>query len=274
MFVFDWRMGLVCLIPLILAVYLLTRMMGGKNARFFSRYQKALEDLSAEATEYVRGIPVVKVFQQTVYSFKTFYASILSYSKLAEDYSMSCRNPMTGFTTVLNSTFVLLIPVGMILCRGASDGFAVLVDLLFYILFTPMCALMMTRIMYASEATMEADEAVRKLDEIMEVQPLGEEKGNTAALKESGSRMKISHLYLSGCSLPCAEAGQFYHPKGSHGGVGGPLRRRQDDYGKHDTEVLGSAGGPGFCRRNRRQESVFQTADGTGGICFPGYQTV
>ncbi len=222
LFVFDWRMGLVCLIPLILAVYLLTRMMGGKNARFFSRYQKALEDLSAEATEYVRGIPVVKVFQQTVYSFKTFYASILSYSKLAEDYSMSCRNPMTGFTTVLNSTFVLLIPVGMILCRGASDGFAVLVDLLFYILFTPMCALMMTRIMYASEATMEADEAVRKLDEIMEVQPLGEEKGNTAALKESGVELKSVTFTYPGAASPALKQVSFTIPKGATVALVGP----------------------------------------------------
>lgn len=222
LFVFDWRMGLICLIPIILAVYLLTRMMGGKNARFFSRYQKALEDLSAEATEYVRGIPVVKVFQQTVYSFKSFYSSILSYSKLAEDYSMSCRNPMTGFTTVLNSTFVLLIPMGMILCQGASDGFAVLVDLLFYILFTPMCALMMTRIMYASEANMEADEAVRKLDEIMEVQPLGEENGKPISLRDSGIELKHVTFTYPGSVSPALKDVSFVIPQGSTVALVGP----------------------------------------------------
>ena len=62
LFVFDWRMGLVCLLPLAVSVYLLTRMMGGKNADFFERYQKSIEELSAEATEYVRGIPVVKEY--------------------------------------------------------------------------------------------------------------------------------------------------------------------------------------------------------------------
>lgn len=172
LFVFDWRMGLACLVPMLISVYLLTRMMGGKNARFFSTYQKAIEDLSAEATEYVRGIPVVKVFQQTVYSFKSFYASIMRYSKLATDYALSCGKPMTGFTTVLNGTFLLLIPLGMLLCSGG--GWPVLVDLIFYILFTPLCATMMMRIMYAGQATMEADEAVRKLDEILAVQPLPE----------------------------------------------------------------------------------------------------
>ncbi|SCJ46944.1 Lipid A export ATP-binding/permease protein MsbA [Anaerotruncus sp. 2789STDY5834896] len=175
LFVFDWRMGLLCFIPLVLAVYLLTRMMGGKNARFFSTYQKAIEDLSAEATEYVRGIPVVKVFQQTVYSFKSFYGAIMRYSKLATDYAMSCGRPMTAFTAVLNGTFLLLIPAGMLLCGAASNGWAVLVDLVFYILFTPLCAMMMTRIMYASQAVMEADEAVRKLGQIMEVEPLPED---------------------------------------------------------------------------------------------------
>lgn len=191
LFVFDWRMGVLCLLPLVLAVYLLTLMMGGKNAKFFSSYQKAIEDLSAEATEYVRGIPVVKVFQQTVYSFKSFYRSIMSYSKLATDYSMSCGKPMTAFTTALNGTFLLLIPAGMLLCGAAADGWAVLVDLVFYILFTPLCSMMMTRIMYASQATMEADEAVRKLDEIMDVKPL---KETVRPQKSKGADVELKNV--------------------------------------------------------------------------------
>ena len=93
LFVFDWRMGLVSLIPVAIGMVLLGVMMGGKSAKFFSKYQLAIEDLSAEATEYVRGIPVVKVFQQTVHSFKSFYQSIMSYSKLATEYAMSCKTP-------------------------------------------------------------------------------------------------------------------------------------------------------------------------------------
>ena len=166
LFVFDWRMGLICLLPMVLSVLLMVQMMGGKNAGFFSRYQKAVEDLSTEATEYVRGIPVVKVFQQTVYSFKTFYSSIIHYKDMAVDYSMSCRTPMTAFTAVLNGTFLLLIPAGMIFCALSGEGWTALANMVFYILFAPFCSLMMMRVLYMSEATMQADEAVRRLDEI------------------------------------------------------------------------------------------------------------
>lgn len=184
LFVFDWRMGLLCLIPMAISMWLLSRMMGGEKADFFSRYQIATENLSTEATEYVRGIPVVKVFQQTVYSFKAFHATIMSYRDMASDYTMSCRAPMTGFTTVLNGTFLLLIPAGIYLCSTAADGWTAFANFLFYILFSPMCALMMSRIMYAGEAVMQANEAVRKLDEIRSTPVLAE----AAAAGTSGCR--------------------------------------------------------------------------------------
>lgn len=176
LFAFDWRMGLICLIPIIISMYLLTLMMGGKNAVFFSNYQRAVEEMSTEATEYVRGIPVVKVFQQTVFSFKSFYASIMDYRKLATDYALSCGRPMTAFTTVLNGTFLLLIPAGMFLCKASYDGWSVLVDFIFYILFAPMCSLMMNRVMYAGSALMQAKEAANKMEEIMGTAPLKEAK--------------------------------------------------------------------------------------------------
>ena len=91
LFVFDWRMGLACLIPMIIGLVCLMTMMTGKSMKFFEEYQRAGERISAEATEYVRGIPVVKVFQQTVYSFKSFHAAILSYRDLASGYAMMCR---------------------------------------------------------------------------------------------------------------------------------------------------------------------------------------
>ncbi len=221
LFIFDWRMGLLCLLPMIISMFLLTQMMGGKNAKFFSNYQRAIEDLSAEATEYVRGIPVVKVFQQTVYSFKTFYASIMRYSKLATDYALSCGKPMTGFTTVLNGTFLLLIPAGMLLCGAASDGWAVLVDLLFYILFTPLCAMMMMRIMYAGQAVMEADEAVRKLDEIMNVQPLPEAEHPERA---KGSEIELRNVTFAypAAKRPALQHVSFRVPEGKTVALVGP----------------------------------------------------
>ncbi|MFR6694366.1 MAG: ABC transporter transmembrane domain-containing protein [Dysosmobacter sp.] len=164
LFVFDWRMGLACLIPMVIGLVCLMSMMTGTGMKFFEEYQRAGERISAEATEYVRGIPVVKVFQQTVYSFKSFHAAILSYRDLASGYAMMCRMPYTLLTVVLNAMFLLLMPLGMLLIGGAADGWAVLADLVFYIFFAPQLAFMMERLMYAVNAQMEAAEAVNKLE--------------------------------------------------------------------------------------------------------------
>ena len=201
LFVFDWRMGLASLIPIAIGIVLLGMMMGGKSAGFFSKYQIAIEDLSAEATEYVRGIPVVKVFQQTVHSFKSFYRSILNYSKLATDYAMSCKGPMISFTTVLNSTFLLLILLGGILLGTSGDGTAILADLIFYILFTPFCACMTNRLMYAGQAFMEADEAVRRLDQILSVQPLPE-PAKSARVRDASVEFRNVTFSYPGASQP------------------------------------------------------------------------
>lgn len=173
LFAFDWRMGILCLLTMILAMVCMFSMMGGKNAGFFHRYQQEIEKMSGEAVEYVRGIPVVKVFQQTVYSFKAFYAAIQSYSDLASQYAMSCRNGQTSFLTCINGAFVLLIPAAILLSSG-GDGWAVLADFIFYALFAPACGAMINRIMYASESVMEADEAMIRLGEILDRKPLSE----------------------------------------------------------------------------------------------------
>ncbi|AYH41431.1 ABC transporter ATP-binding protein [Christensenella minuta] len=221
LFVFDWRMGLLCLIPIAISIATLFQMMGGKQAKFFSRYQRAVEDLSAEATEYVRGIPVVKVFQQTVYSFKSFYSSIMSYSKLASEYAMVNRTPMTAFTTVLNSTFLLLIPAGMILCGVSADGWGVLVDLVFYILFTPLCAMMINRLMYAGQASMEAAEAVYKLGQIMEEAPLPEPENPEFP---KGTDVELRHVTFTypGAEAPALSDVSFRVPGGKTVALVGP----------------------------------------------------
>ena len=171
LFLFDWKMGLLCLLTMVLALLSMCLMMGGKNAGFFHRYQKEIERMSGEAVEYVRGIPVVKMFQQTVYSFKAFYAAIRDYSDLASQYAMSCRVGQTCFLTFINGAFALLIPAALLLASG-GDVRAVLVNFIFYVLFAPACGQMINRIMYMSEAVMEADEAVGRLDEILSQEPM------------------------------------------------------------------------------------------------------
>ena len=174
---FDWRLGICCLIPMGISVIFLKQMMGGDNAQFMGKYMTALETMNKEAVEYIRGIPVVKVFQQTIYSFKNFHAAIEEYEKFASGYALKCRIPLTGFTVTLNGTFVLLIPVAMLILSGVSGQAAyenVVLDFLFYSLFTPVCATMMNRIMFASEQLMAAKSAVSRVEEILQEQPLKE----------------------------------------------------------------------------------------------------
>ena len=173
LFLFDWKMGLLCLLTMVLSLLSMCLMMGGKNAGFFHRYQKEIERMSGEAVEYVRGIPVVKMFQQTVYSFKAFYAAIRDYSDLASQYAMSCRVGQTCFLTFINGAFALLIPAALLL-SSRGDIRTVLVNFIFYALFAPACGQMINRIMYMSEAVMEADEAVGRLDEILDQKPMEE----------------------------------------------------------------------------------------------------
>ena len=176
-FVFDWRMGICCLIPMAVSVIFLKQMMGGDNADFMSKYMTALETMNKEAVEYIRGIPVVKVFQQTIYSFKNFHNAITEYEKFASGYALKCRIPMTGFTVALNSTFVLLIPVAMIILSGLSGHISyeeTVLDFLFYALFTPVCTTMMNRIMFASEQLMAAKSAVSRVEAVIQEKTLPE----------------------------------------------------------------------------------------------------
>ena len=190
LFLFDWKMGLLCLLTMVLALLSMCLMMGGKNAGFFHRYQKEIERMSGEAVEYVRGIPVVKMFQQTVYSFKAFYAAIRDYSDLASQYAMSCRIGQTCFLTFINGAFALLIPAALLLSSG-GDIRTVLVNFIFYALFAPACGQMINRIMYMSEAVMEADEAVGRLDEILDEKPMEESK---AAKHPANAAVSFDHV--------------------------------------------------------------------------------
>ena len=205
--------GLVCLMS----------MMTGRGMKFFEEYQRAGERISAEATEYVRGIPVVKVFQQTVYSFKSFHAAILSYRDLASGYAMMCRMPYTLLTVVLNAMFLLLMPLGMVLIGGAADGWAVLADLVFYIFFAPQLAFMMERLMYAANAQMEAAEAVNKLEAILKESPLPE-PGADSGSKPADSSISFENVTFSydGADRPALTNVSFHLPQGEAWALVGP----------------------------------------------------
>ena len=176
MFAFDWRMGCACLLSAVISIIAMFTMMGGKNASFMAQYQAALDRMSKAGTEYVRGIPVVKIFQQTVYSFKAFQKSIEEYSYFAEHYNAHvCSKPQSVNLTFTEGAFVFLVPLVLFLAPGAiADGsFAGFVtDFVFYAVFSAIISTALARIMFASSGMMLAHTALSRIDYVMEAPAL------------------------------------------------------------------------------------------------------
>lgn len=173
LFSFDWILGLICLIPIILCFLFMIPMFTGESQNFMMEYQKYLEKMNAEAVEYIRGIPVTKAFQQSVYSYKNFILAIKNYAKFSSEYAFSTQLPMTSFTVSINGFFALLIPAGILLAGSVVDV-KFLSNFLFYIIFTPICAVMMNKIMMVSQDWMLASNALDNIEEILNEKPLVE----------------------------------------------------------------------------------------------------
>lgn len=177
--VFDWRLGLLSLIPVGLAFLIMGSMMGKKMEQKMKEYQNALEEMSSEAVEYVRGIPVVKTFGQSVFSFKRFRTSIEKYEKWTIAYTEDLRIPMVAYTTIINAVFTILIAAAFFFT--ASNTF--LLNLLFYIIITPIITVTLNKIMFSSENKMIVADALARVDEIMDRRPL-EESGREEQSKD------------------------------------------------------------------------------------------
>lgn len=173
LFSFDWLLGLICLIPIILCFIFMYPMFSSESQNIMVQYQTYLEKMNAEAVEYVRGIPVTKAFQQSVYSFKNFIDAIKNYAKFSANYSLSTQLPMTAFTVSINGFFALLIPAGILLAGSVVDK-KFLADFMFYVIFTPICAVMMNKIMTVSQDWMLASHALEGIEEILAEKPLVE----------------------------------------------------------------------------------------------------
>ena len=212
-FIFDWRLGLVCVLPLLFSLLFLKKMMGGDRAECMKQYMNALEEMNTAAVEYVRGIPIVKVFQQTVYSFKNFHASIMKYWKFAADFALSCRVPLVGFMLTINAPSLLLIPIGILLILTAADYKGFLLELIFYMLFVPLCAAMMGKIMNAGESIMAAKEAVGRVYEITQAKTFEEGKLVETIKDNSISFENVSFTY-PGNQQRAVEQVSFTVPQG------------------------------------------------------------
>ncbi len=171
LFSFDWRLGLICLIPIILCFVFMYPMFSKESRNSMEKYEKYLEEMNGEAVEYVRGIPVTKAFQQSIYSFKNFINAIKNYGKFSAEYSMSTHMPMTAFTVSINGFFALLIPAGILLAGSVVDV-KFFANFMFYIIFTPICAVMMMKIMTVSQDWMLASCALDSIEAILNENPL------------------------------------------------------------------------------------------------------
>ena len=175
LFVFDWRLGLLSLVPVVLGFLIMMTMTGKQMQEKMKEYQNALDDMSNEAVEYVRGIPVVKTFGQTIFSFKKFKDSIDRYKVWVIAYTKQLRTPMMFYTAAINGVFATLIAGGLLLTQdGVTSGF--LLDLIFYIIITPVISVTLTRIMFQSENAMIVDDALQRIDSVLHLKPLEETK--------------------------------------------------------------------------------------------------
>ena len=189
---FDWRLGLLSLIPVAAAFLIMGSMTGQRMKDKMTEYQNALEEMSSEAVEYVRGNPVVKTFGQTVFSFKRFQYSIEKYEKWTIAYTKELRLPMTFYTMIINAAFAVLIAVTFYVVSRGGENDTFLLNLLFYIIITPIITVTLNKIMYASENQMIVEDALKRIDGFLEKKPLAE-----AAEKAAPKDMSITFDHVS-----------------------------------------------------------------------------
>ncbi|WP_317399116.1 ABC transporter ATP-binding protein [Anaerotruncus colihominis] len=221
LFSFDWRLGLLSLVPVLLGFLIMMSMTGANMQQKMKEYQNALDDMSNEAVEYIRGIPVVKTFGQTIFSFKKFKDSIDRYQKWVIAYTKQLRAPMMFYTAAINGVFAFLIAGGLLFTQnGVTSGF--LLNLIFYIIITPIISVTLTKIMFQSENAMIVDDALQRIDSVLNLQPLAEAARPQAP---QGSSIELEHVRFSydgkknalkniSLSIPAGQTVAFVGPSG------------------------------------------------------------
>ena len=204
----DWQLGIAAMVPIVCAFGIIGYMMNPKNNDFQRMYLDAQEKMGAEAVEYVRGIPVVKVFQQTVFSFKRFHDSIINYRDLVIRYTLLWRTPMSAYTIAINAFAFLLVPTGIILIGHGGETAIIVSDMVLYVLIAPIIAANVMKAMHLSQNLFLANEAVDRLEKLTATPPLSEsskpEKAtafdvslrNVSFRYEAAERDAVSHIDL------------------------------------------------------------------------------
>ena len=166
-FVFDWILGLACIVPVIIAMLVMGFMMNAEGRQFMKSYMTSLEEMNTEAVEYVRGIPVVKDFQQTMYSFKNFHRCIMNYNKMVFGYTRMWEKPMSLYTVIINGFVFFLAPLAILLIGYSGNYASVLLNFFLFVLITPVFSQSIMKSMYLNQALGQASEAIGRLENLV-----------------------------------------------------------------------------------------------------------
>ena len=191
-FAFNWKIGLICMIPAVIGFLCMMTMMGKGMQEKMAEYQGALETMSSEATEYVRGIPVVKTFGQTVHSFTRFKKTIDDFGKWATDYTILLRKPMIGFMTCINAIFLFIVlSAYLFIGSGVTPQTVDILNIMYYIIVTPLITVALTKVAYSGEAEMTLIDALGRVKSVMDIEALSDCEGNR---EPSGNRLELKNV--------------------------------------------------------------------------------
>lgn len=220
--VFDWRLGAACLVAVVVSFGAMAIMMSGRGMEFMKQYMGALVRMNKAGTEYVRGIPVVKVFQQTVYSFKAFHESILDYARIAQDYAGTfCRTPQVVNLTALNGLVMFLLPVALLLAPGEGDFARFVTNFAFYAIFSAVIPTAMAKLMFVGEAAQMAGDSLGRVRGVLDEKPL---PTNATPKRPSGNDVAFENVTFTyaGAEAPALDNVGFEVPAGSTLALVGP----------------------------------------------------
>lgn len=200
-FAFNWKIGLICMIPAVIGFLCMMSMMGKGMQEKMAEYQGALETMSSEATEYVRGIPVVKTFGQTVHSFTRFKKTIDDFGKWATDYTIMLRKPMIGFMTCINAIFLFtVLSAYLFIGSGITPQAADILNIMYYIIVTPLITVALTKVAYSGEAEMTLIDALGRVKSVMDIEPLSDGEGDKEPQGNSLELRDVTYRYKDGAS--------------------------------------------------------------------------
>jgi ATP-binding cassette subfamily B protein IrtA len=188
-FIVDWRMGLACLVPIILGFITMRFMMSAEGKKFQKMYYDSLEEMSSQSVEYIRGIPVVKTFGQTIFSFKRFYDSIIKYKEMVHAYTLLWQKPMSFYNVIMQSAAFFLIPMAILLIGRGEKLPLALADFIFYILISPIFTMLLMKSMYFQQNTLIAEQAIDRLDHLLDYPGMSDSE-NTKELKNHSLEFK------------------------------------------------------------------------------------